>query len=142
MPKEFDKLIESRRIYEERISTDEVRRALERAERDLRTAKMIMAEDHDWGFAVAYNAVLQSSRAYMFAQGYRPASREGHKNTLDFMRLALGKRHEQVIGYFDRMRKKRNQVIYDIAGLISETEAENLLSRAEDFVRMIQKKLT
>jgi len=92
MPKEFDKLIESRRIYEERISTDEVRRALERAERDLRTARMIMAEDHDWGFAVAYNAVLQSSRAYMFAQGYRPASREGHKNTLlsraeDFVRM-------------------------------------------------------
>jgi len=31
---------------------------LERADRDLKTARKIMAEDWDWGFAVTYNAVL------------------------------------------------------------------------------------
>ncbi len=84
------------------------------------------------------HAVLQASRAYMFAQGYRPASAEGHKNTFAFMRLAMGKEHEDLIGYFDRMRNKRNQAIYDVAGLITETEARNLFTRAEAFVTLVK----
>ena len=74
------------------------------AQRDLRTARKVIGEDRDWGFAIAYNAVLQASRAYMFSQGYRPASTEGHRNTLAFMRIALGKKQERLVGYFDRMR--------------------------------------
>ena len=65
----YDRLLKSRRIHKARISQAEIDRALERAARDLKTARKIMAEDWDWGFAVAYNAVLQASRAYMFAQG-------------------------------------------------------------------------
>jgi uncharacterized protein (UPF0332 family) len=100
-----------------------------------------MAGDWDWGFAVAYNAVLQASRAYMFAQGYRPAGAEGHKNTFAFMRLAMGKGYEDLITYFDRMRNKRNQAIYDVAGLITQTEARNLFAKATDFVELIRAKL-
>jgi uncharacterized protein (UPF0332 family) len=100
-----------------------------------------MAQDWDWGFAVTYNAVLQASRAYMFSQGYRPASTEGHKNTFAFMRVALGKEHDDLITYFDRMRNKRNQAIYDVAGLITETEARNLFTRATDFVKLIRHKI-
>jgi len=77
----------------------------------------------------------------MFAQGYRPASAEGHKNTFAFMRIALGKEHEELITYFDRMRVKRNQATYDVAGLITETEAQNLLEKARDFVAWIHNKL-
>ncbi len=112
-----------------------------RADRDLKTARKIMAEDWDWAFAIVYNAVLQASRAYMFAQGLRPASVEGHKNTFAFMRVAMGRKHEELIMYFDRMRNKRNQAIYDVAGLITETEARNLLRSAQDFVELIRRKL-
>lgn len=100
-----------------------------------------MAEDRDWGFAVTYNAVLQASRAYMFSQGYRPAGAQVHKNTFTFMVLALGKDYENLITYFDRMRRKRNQAIYDISGLITETELKNLFKKAADFVAMIRERL-
>lgn len=100
-----------------------------------------MASDWDWGFAIAYNAVLQASRAYMFSQGFRPASVEGHKNTFAFMRQALGKDYDDLISYFDRMRSKRNRVIYDVAGIITETEARNLFSKAAEFVAMMGRQL-
>jgi len=137
----YDELLRSRRIREEKVSRLSVRQALERAERDLQVAARLIAEDLDWAFAISYNAVLQASRAYMFAQGYRPASAEGHKNTFAFMRIALGKEHEELITYFDRMRVKRNQATYDVAGLITETEAQNLLEKARDFVAWIHNKL-
>jgi uncharacterized protein (UPF0332 family) len=100
-----------------------------------------MAEDWDWAFAIAYDAVFQASRAYMFAQGYRPASAESHKNTFAFMRLAMGKGYGRLVGYFDRMRVKRHRAIYDVAGLITETEARNLFAKAEDFVKLVRERL-
>lgn len=137
----FDELVRAGRIRKEKVSSAEVRQALERAERDLKTARKIMAADWDWGFAVAYNAILQASRAYMFAHGYRPASAEGHKNTFAFMRVAMGKDYEDLMLYFDRIRNKRNQAIYAAAGLITETEARNLLAKAAEFVKLIRSKL-
>jgi len=137
----YDELLNSRQIHKEKVSRVEVEHALERAERDLKTARIIIAQDRDWGFAVAYDAVLQASRALMFAQGFRPASNESHKNTFAFMRVAMGKDYEELMTYFDRMRNKRNQAIYEIAGLITETEAHNMLKKAEGFVAMIREEL-
>ena len=77
----------------------------------------------------------------MFAQGFRPSSSESHKNTFAFMRLAMGKDHEELMTYFDRMRNKRHQAIYETAGLITETEARNILEKAESFVTLIREEL-
>ncbi len=140
--KSFEDLLKSGRIRRERVSPPEIRRALERAERDLQTTSMVMAHDWDWGFAITYDAILQASRAYMFAQGYRPAAAQGHKNTFAFMLMAMGKDYTDLITYFDRMRKKRNQAIYNIAGLITETEARNLFAKATEFVHLIRDKLS
>lgn len=137
----YDELLNSRRIRKEKVSRVEIEHALDRAERDLKTAQTLIDRDRDWSFAVAYDAVLQASRAYMFAQGFRPAGSESHKNTFAFMRLAMSKDYEELMAYFDRMRNKRNQAIYEIAGLITETEARNILKKAESFVAMIREEL-
>lgn len=137
----FDDLIRVGRIKKQHVPKDEIQRGIERANRDLKTAKLVMAGDWDWGFAVAYNAVLQASRAYMFFEGYRPSSNEGHKNTLAFMKIALGREYEELVTYFDRVRNKRNQAIYDVAGLITETEARNLFAKAVEFVKMIEQRI-
>ena len=137
----LDDLLKSGRIYREQISQQEVEQAVKRAERDLKTARKVMASDWDWGFAITYDAVLQASRAFMFSRGYRPASAEGHKNTLAFMRAAMGDDYEEMISYFDRMRVKRNQAIYNVAGLITETEARNLFEAASRFVAMVRENL-
>jgi uncharacterized protein (UPF0332 family) len=137
----YEELLRAGRIREEKVSRTEIDRALARAARDLKTAGKIIEEDPDWGFAVAYNAVLQASRAFMFSQGYRPETSQGHKNTFAFMVIALGEEYEDLVTYFDRMRKKRNQAVYDISGLITETEAGSLLKKAQGFVSLIRKRL-
>lgn len=75
----YDELLKARRIHQEKVSVEEVEHAIRRAERDLKSARVMMAEDRDWGFAIAYDAVLQASRAFMFAQGFRTASNESDK---------------------------------------------------------------
>jgi len=137
----YDDLLKSRRIRRERVSKAEIERALARARRDLKTAGKIIADSPDWGFAVAYNPALQAARAYMFDQGYRPASAQDHKNTFQFMEVAMGPEKEALIAYFDRMRNKRNRAIYDVAGEITETEARNLLEKATEFVELIRTRL-
>ena len=138
----YDELLNSRRIHKHKASREEVSQALDLARRDLKTARMLMNQDWDWSFAVAYNAVLQASRAYMFAKGFRPSSNESHKNTFAFMRLAMSEEYSDLITYFDRMRSKRNQTIYDMAGAITETEATNILEKAESFVEVITEKVS
>jgi uncharacterized protein (UPF0332 family) len=138
---DIEDLLKTGRIHKEKISALEVQQALSRADRDLITARKIMAEDWDWGFAVTYNAVLQASRAYMFSQGYRPSHNEGHKNTFSFMMIFMDREYSALVSYFDRMRNKRNQAIYDVAGLITETEARNLFAKATEFVKLIRRKL-
>jgi uncharacterized protein (UPF0332 family) len=137
----LDDLLRSGRIKRETISPAEIREALKLADRDLRVARKLMGGELDWGFTVAYNAVLQAGRAFMFAKGYRPASAEGHKNTFAFLAAALGPEHADLVTYFDRMRNKRNQAVYGMAGRIAETEARNLLTKATEFVRLVKRLL-
>ena len=132
-----DDLLRAGRIRRERVSRAEIEQVLKLADRDLRLARKILRDDTDWGFAVAYNAVLQAGRAFMFARGYRPATAEGHKNTFAFLLAAMDPEYEELITYFDRMRNKRNQAIYSMAGRVAETEARNLLKQAGSFVRLI-----
>jgi uncharacterized protein (UPF0332 family) len=134
-------LLRTGRIRRETVSPAEIREALKLAARDLRLARKILREDADWGFAVAYNAVLQASRAFMFAEGYRAATAEGHKNTFAFLLAALGPEHEETITYFDRMRAKRNVAIYGMAGRVADSEARTLLAQAERFVRLIRARI-
>ena len=102
----IDELLRKRKIYPHRASRREIERTLQLADRDLRIARLTMAEDWDWAFSIAYNAVLQSSRAYMYSRGFRPAAEQGHKNTFAFMRATLGDEFSSMIGYFDRMRTR------------------------------------
>jgi hypothetical protein len=62
----YDDLLKSGRIRKEDVSQKEIHQALDRAERDLKSARRFREQDWDWSFAIAYNAVLQASRAYMF----------------------------------------------------------------------------
>ena len=135
-----EELLRQRRIHPHRATPDEIARLLALADRDIRMAQRTMAEDWDWAFSIAYNAVLQAARAFMYSQGFRPATDQGHRNTLAFMREALGDEFASLVGYFDRMRTKRNQAIYDVAGLITEAEAKAIFQKAVEFVDLIKAK--
>ena len=126
----LQQLLEERRIYKGTIARTSIISALKRAQRDITTARKVLDIDTDWAFSIAYNGVLQASRAFMFAHGYRPATNEGHKNTFSFMLTTADEEMKPLIAYFDRMRVKRHHVTYDAAGAVTETETSNLLARS------------
>jgi len=98
------------------------------AKRDIKAAEAMMAIDRDWAFSMAYNAVLQATRALMFANGFRPAAGEGqHKTAVEFAEIALGEKFHDDIYIFDKMRSKRHRVIYDALGLVSWKKRDMLL---------------
>jgi uncharacterized protein (UPF0332 family) len=133
----LDKLIEDGSIHPFKATPQEISRSMEIAHRDLIQAERILAESLDWAFSIAYNAVLQACRAYMFFRGYRAASSESHKATLAFMQVSVDTKLKESIDYFDRVRKKRHRVVYDEVGLVSEKEAQQLIFKAQKFITWV-----
>jgi len=123
-------------------SKAQVKARLGLAKRDIKVAKAVMAHDRDWAFSIAYNAILQASRALMFAHGFRPAAGEGqHKAAVQFAEIVLGGEFKEDIHIFDKMRSKRHRVIYDISGLISQAEARQAFAFAIRYVDAVERVL-
>lgn len=130
----FSELIKESRIKAGRFSKKQVKDCLDLARRDIATAAKIIGEDSDWGYNIAYNAMLQAARAFMFSKGYRPTGEGQHATTIQFARIVLGNEFTSTLEYMDRIRRKRNRAVYDMAGLVSSKEASEAIETAESFV--------
>jgi hypothetical protein len=116
-------------VKQHQPSRQEIADPLGVADRDLQacqTAGLVA----DWRFNIAYNAALQLAAAALAASGYE-ASRTAHHvrviHSLEFtLRLDSG-----TITTFDTFRKKRNEADYEKAGVISDTEAAEVLAFAK-----------
>lgn len=134
----YQRLLKEGKIKTHRATKEEIKDILEVADRDLKFAKETMAHNWDWAFAIAYNAVLSASRAYMHQEGFRPTASESHKTVWRFMLIAMQKEHHDRIHFFNRMRVKRNKNLYDQVGLISETEGKQIIRSAEKHIKAIK----
>jgi uncharacterized protein (UPF0332 family) len=117
-----------------RIPKAEIRDLLELARRDTKTAKALINIDLDWALIAAYNAALQAGLAMMYAKGYRPKGSDRHKTVIRFLRATLEPSFKPRINRLDRIRKKRHQAVYRLAGGISEREARATIEFGEEFV--------
>jgi uncharacterized protein (UPF0332 family) len=137
----IEKLVSAGSIHPFQATREEIDKAMAIAARDLKFAESIVDESLDWAYNIAYNAVLQSCRAYMFHQGYRPAANESHKTTIEFMKLSVEEPIRTTVEYFDRVRKKRHRTVYDEVGLVTEREVAQLVSKAREFLDYISGQL-
>lgn len=110
------------------------------AKRDVSAAnKMLEAEGYDWCLAISYNSMLQAGRALMFLEGYRYMSEHKHVAVVEFVHEAFGKDlTDRMIDIFDRMRKKRHKMVYDIVYSVTRDEAEQAIKWAEEFVQKVE----
>ena len=133
MKMNFKELLENRKI--ERVGKEEFNLTL--AEKDVASAKNnLNLEDYDWALSIAYNAVLRAGRNFMFSLGFRPIGKEHHKNVFEFLRAV--EFNEELVDYFDDIRKKRNQFIYGVIEGTSEGNAKEVIKKAEDFLEKIK----
>lgn len=92
----------------------------------------------DRRFATAYNAVLHVTKMVLACAGYRVTGIGHHQTTFEALELAMGSSVSGYAAYFDVCRRKRNTVDYDMANVASQTEAEELLKEAKDFLQFAE----
>lgn len=74
----YERLLKTGRIQPYSAKPSEVSQLLQVANRDIATAKKNLEDATDWAYTIAYNSVLQASRALMIHEGYRPRGGEQH----------------------------------------------------------------
>ena len=138
----YELLIRTGRIKPYKARPSEIQQLLKVADRDLAAAARNLAEDTDWAYSMAYNAVLQASRAVILNDGYRPRGGEQHATVVEYIHERLGPSFAKEVSLFDQMRRKRHRVIYEVSGLVSKQEAEQAVEFAKDFVRKLKVEIT
>jgi hypothetical protein len=111
-------------------SREEISSLLALVERDLEACRTPGLAT-DWRFSIAYNAALQAATAALAAAGYRAAREAHHHRVIQSLRLTIGA-DSRFIGRFDAFRKKRNLSSYEFGGAISDQEAEEMATLAQD----------
>lgn len=118
----------------------QARNQLERAKKDLQTAAKTAGTDLDWAFAIAYHAMLRAGRALMLKQGFLPAGQAQHKTLVQFCSLKLGKKYQELTEFFDEMRKRRNEFIYETVEMFSsEAEIKTAIETAKELIKAIER---
>ncbi len=94
----------------------------------------------DRRFATAYNAGLQISAMVIACAGYRVTTTRGghHRNAFEAVRHISGLDQKSLIDYLDTCRRKRNRLEYDTPGVVSETEADELLEKVQEFLEVVE----
>ena len=138
----YERLLKAGRIQPYSARPSEISQLLQVANRDIATAKKNLEDATDWAYTIAYNAVLQASRALMMHEGYRPRGGEQHATVVEFIEERLGTNYDKQVRLFDQMRRKRNRVVYEVAGLISKSEAEQAIDFAQSYIEQISELIT
>jgi hypothetical protein len=124
-------------LVQHTTSPEEIANLLALSDRDL-AACQVAQLPADWRFAIAYNAGLQAATAALAAAGYR-ATRDNHHyrviQSLEFT-TAPGRKF---IDTCDGFRKKRNVSSYDVAGSVSDKEADEMLILATSLRADVEK---
>jgi uncharacterized protein (UPF0332 family) len=134
---DYSELLEDGRIKPGRFSRKQGEDRIEIARRDLGTAEEIAETSPDWAFNIAYNAMHQAGRAFLFHRGYRAVGEGHHATVVRFLELSLGAEYRDVLAVMDRMRRKRNRATYDSVGTISRKEVQEAVATAREFVAQI-----
>lgn len=133
----FSDLQKRGRIKPGRFSAKQVQDRIEIARRDLDAARSNLDQHPEWAYIIAYNALYQAGRAYLFKMGYRTVGEGHHVTVIQFLKTGLGSEYSEHLAVMDRMRRNRNRATYDETGTISVKEAGTAISTAEEFVEKI-----
>jgi uncharacterized protein (UPF0332 family) len=126
--------------WEKIENTEElVENSLKLAYRDITTAKkMFDFKDYDWALSISYNAMLQAGKSLMFFKGYRPTGYSKHLSIIDFIKENFNlKISNEMFFLFNKVRKKRHQVVYEELNLVSKEEAAFIIEKAEEFLNIV-----
>jgi uncharacterized protein (UPF0332 family) len=139
---DYSELVDEGLVTQGRFARGQVEDSLRIARRDVATARSVMEISPEWAFNIAYNAMHQAGRAFMFHAGFRSLGAGHHATVIRFLEIGLGPDFGDELALLDRMRRKRNRATYDAVGTVSCNEAQEAISVAEAFVIDIERRVT
>lgn len=114
---------------------------LQKAEKSLNSSRELSRQDPESAFTLAYESMLKTSMAMMFSRGYRPRVQPGHHKTLvKFSGYVLGEKFAGLTATYDKMRSKRNRVVYDVTQ-VSGAEVKEAMQAAEKYLKVVKAKI-
>lgn len=119
------------------IDSSQVLSVLKKARRSIKSAKLLIEDDQENSYQLAYEAMLLAGRALVFSFGFRPRAAGSHKIVVDFSKKVLGKEIATLVFKFNKMRKIRHYLIYGTGLYISEIDSRNALSSAIKFLKHV-----
>ena len=123
-------------VHKHKTSSFEVSTWLSVIQRDLAVSKK-ESLDIDWAFCIAYNAALQIATLALHVCGFRESREGGHERTIESLRYTINA-DQDLIRLLQDFRKKRNKAEYEMSGVISELEREEMIRTAEDLHLRVQ----
>lgn len=92
----------------------------------------------DRSFATAYNAALQLAKMAVACAGCRVSGIGAHQASFVAVELAIGASVANHAAYFETCRRKRNTLDYDVAYIVSDAEASEILEPAQEFREAVE----
>ncbi len=124
-------------VSDHKTSSREIRDLFDVADRDLRDCQS-SGLSADWKLNIAYNAALQVATAALAAAGYRAGREAHHYRAIQSLAHTI-KADGSLIAQFDQFRKKRNIGGYERIGVVSDQEAEEMLTLARSLRKEAEK---
>ncbi len=134
----FQQYLEKGYLKKQPQNFEQISQQLKRAYKDLKTAKLTLAYDPEWGAAIAYQAMLIGGRALLFAHGFLPADGAQHRTVVELTGKILGDEYANLIRQFNKFRKKRNLFFYDSEDTGNEEEAKRALEISKELLDEIK----
>lgn len=134
-------LLASNRVDRHTTSRQELNDLRAAVERNLHDAGLSgLSADNKFG--LAYEAVLLLAKMAIVCAGYRTKGPGAHQTTFAALEIAMGPPASNDAAYFDRCRRKRHTLSYDVAGVVADTEAGEILTRARRFRETVEAWIT
>ncbi|MBU4449856.1 MAG: HEPN domain-containing protein [Actinomycetia bacterium] len=122
---------------DDNIDSSQVLGVLKKSRRSIKSAKLLIEDDQENSYQLAYEAMLHAGRALVFSFGFRPRAAGSHKIVVDFSKKVLGKEIATLVFKFNKMRKIRHYLVYGTGLYISEVDSRNAISSAVKFLRYV-----
>ena len=119
-------------LHHEPTSREEITELLRLVERDLAQAK-ITGLYPDGRFTFAYNAALQLATAFLRVHHVRVGATSHHFRTFQELKHLLPSDQRRFALTFEHARRKRNVLMYDQAGAVSDYEVQEFIVEVKEF---------
>jgi len=133
----YEELRERGLVEEIRPNFRQVSKLLARATKDMATARANITIDKEWAYIIAYQAMVRAVKAVMMAEGWRVKGREQARTFVTLMGELLGEEGRTLVNGFDRMRRRRQDLMEEPQTPIPRHEVEGALRDAQVLIERL-----